>query len=484
MRFDSTRFAGIAAALIAAGAGCYTGEVLAQDAGPPAFPQTRTRATALLAMLGAAPTGEGLLQAVSLDHRPLAGLQLDAGADVNVRDARGRTPLHLAVLARDWDLAARLLDAGAFAARSDENGMTPAMVAAFHGHTGTLRALLDRGARPSSADRNRHTALHYAIAGHHRAAVDLLLPLQTALPGPCCEGCDLLSHALETHDWSIIEPILARAPAPLEWTDAAGGAAAAALAAGDRTMLSALLARYPSPPVPAPGAQPLLAYAVARGDLAQIGLLLDCGVDPNTPLVPAPDAAFAEILDESYMRYYAEREPGLTPLMLAAGLRRPECVQLLLDRGAARAASTQGRSQLIALYFACWATSPECIQLLLGNAPSRAELRIEISLGSQQAVLIQNGVPVVKTAISSGRKGFSTKTGEFVVTDKHLTHRSTLYHDAEMPFFMRLSCGDFGMHQGHVPGRPASHGCIRLPAEAARRLYREVPVGTWVSIRR
>ena len=52
-----------------------------------------------------------------------------------------------------------------------------------------------------------------------------------------------------------------------------------------------------------------------------------------------------------------------------------------------------------------------------------------------------------------------------------------------MPFFMRLNCRDFGMHEGVVPDHPASHGCIRLPGEIARRLFKEIPVGTLVSIR-
>ena len=53
-----------------------------------------------------------------------------------------------------------------------------------------------------------------------------------------------------------------------------------------------------------------------------------------------------------------------------------------------------------------------------------------------------------------------------------------------MPYFMRLSCAAFGLHEGYVTGRPASHGCVRLPGEAARRLYTEAPIGTWVSIKR
>jgi lipoprotein-anchoring transpeptidase ErfK/SrfK len=51
-----------------------------------------------------------------------------------------------------------------------------------------------------------------------------------------------------------------------------------------------------------------------------------------------------------------------------------------------------------------------------------------------------------------------------------------------MPYFMRLSCLDFGMHEGVVPNYPASHGCIRLPSEAARKLFAEIPVGTLVTV--
>src|SRR5438552_613805 len=82
---------------------------------------------------------------------------------------------------------------------------------------------------------------------------------------------------------------------------------------------------------------------------------------------------------------------------------------------------------------------------------------------------------------SAGRQGYSTKTGEFVITNKERNHRSTIYH-VEMPYFMRLSCLDFGMHAGMVPNYPASHGCIRLPEEAARKFFSEIPIGTLVTV--
>jgi lipoprotein-anchoring transpeptidase ErfK/SrfK len=55
------------------------------------------------------------------------------------------------------------------------------------------------------------------------------------------------------------------------------------------------------------------------------------------------------------------------------------------------------------------------------------------------------------------------------------------YH-ASRPYFQRLSCGDFGLHQGNVPGYPASHGCIRVPAGIAARLFELTRTGDRVRI--
>ena len=100
----------------------------------------------------------------------------------------------------------------------------------------------------------------------------------------------------------------------------------------------------------------------------------------------------------------------------------------------------------------------------------------------QHIDVIKDGKPVFQTVCSTGRQGFSTRTGSFVITDKARYHRSTIYK-VEMPYFMRLSCLDFGMHEGVVPNYPASHGCIRMPGEAARKLFAEIPVGTLVTVK-
>jgi lipoprotein-anchoring transpeptidase ErfK/SrfK len=243
------------------------------------------------------------------------------------------------------------------------------------------------------------------------------------------------------------------------------------------------MAKHPAPPTAEGSGQPLLADAIARDDTETFRMLLDCGADPNTCLETPAEKAFLDLIPQNVVRNYLEQEPVMNVLMLAAGLARPEYVRALLEKGANRTAATHSKYKLLPIYFAAWAQSPESIQLLIDNAPSPASLRIEISLGAQRAALIKNGVPVLTTGISSGRAGFSTPEGRFVITDKHQLHVSSIYK-VKMPFFMRLNCRDFGMHEGYVPDYPASHGCIRLPAENARRLFKEVPIGTLVTIAR
>jgi lipoprotein-anchoring transpeptidase ErfK/SrfK len=51
-----------------------------------------------------------------------------------------------------------------------------------------------------------------------------------------------------------------------------------------------------------------------------------------------------------------------------------------------------------------------------------------------------------------------------------------------MPFFVEFSPG-YGLHQGYLPGVPASHGCIRMPYWKARQFYDAARIGTTVTVR-
>ena len=53
---------------------------------------------------------------------------------------------------------------------------------------------------------------------------------------------------------------------------------------------------------------------------------------------------------------------------------------------------------------------------------------------------------------------------------------------ADYPFMQRLDQYGIAMHAGVLPGYPASHGCIRLPAAVAKRLYGMTRLGDPVDI--
>lgn len=107
---------------------------------------------------------------------------------------------------------------------------------------------------------------------------------------------------------------------------------------------------------------------------------------------------------------------------------------------------------------------------------------IILSLGEQRArVYDAEGNEIFSTKVSSGKGGYATRQGVFAITDKHRHHTSNIYH-ASMPYFQRLSCSDFGFHYGYVPGYPASHGCIRVPMDSAKKLFAMTEVGDKVTI--
>lgn len=51
-----------------------------------------------------------------------------------------------------------------------------------------------------------------------------------------------------------------------------------------------------------------------------------------------------------------------------------------------------------------------------------------------------------------------------------------------MPYMQRLTWSGVAMHAGELPGYPASHGCIRLPREFAKKLYSLTVRGTTVIV--
>lgn len=135
---------------------------------------------------------------------------------------------------------------------------------------------------------------------------------------------------------------------------------------------------------------------------------------------------------------------------------------------------------------------------------------IVIDLSEQKAKFFKGGKLVGISAISSGREGYGTPTGQYKITQKNPNHVSNLYGDyvnaqgdvmvrnvskgkdpmppgarfagSPMPYFMRLGRTAVGLHQGFLPGVPDSHGCIRMPEKMVKAFFNHAPPGTPVTI--
>jgi hypothetical protein len=136
--------------------------------------------------------------------------------------------------------------------------------------------------------------------------------------------------------------------------------------------------------------------------------------------------------------------------------------------------------------------------------------RIRINLEEQKAFFYKGEQLVGVSMISTGREGYNTPNGRFSIVQKDRDHISSIFGDyvdaatgevikkdidrridpmpkgakydgARMPYFMRIH-GGVGMHEGFLPGYPASHGCIRMPGFMAANFFNSVSVGTPVSV--
>lgn len=139
------------------------------------------------------------------------------------------------------------------------------------------------------------------------------------------------------------------------------------------------------------------------------------------------------------------------------------------------------------------------------------QVSIRISLPDQIAEFARGGRDIGWCYVATGREGHGTAPGTYSImekiVDKYSNHygwiedlsgnvvngdatpktrvpKGMVYVPAPMPNWMRLTSYGIGMHGGLIPepGKPASHGCIRMPKDLAPLLFDSVKVGTPVTI--
>jgi hypothetical protein len=115
---------------------------------------------------------------------------------------------------------------------------------------------------------------------------------------------------------------------------------------------------------------------------------------------------------------------------------------------------------------------------------ARGVLQIVVSIGSQHATLYNDGTRVAVAAVSTGIPGHPTPMGVFSIIQKDRYHHSNIYSGAPMPYMQRITWSGVAIHEGVVPGHPASHGCIRTTHAFASSLWPITKLGVRVIVSR
>jgi ankyrin repeat protein len=431
-----------------------------------------------------------------------------AGADANAPGTDGLTLLDRAIATRNLAEIKLLLRIGADPNHRPPSAgtLSPLEHVFKNGDLALFQLFLDHGSKPPEGNWDAWLRSAYEIRDHEAARLLLRQGARASAPGP--DGLLLAEAAALAHEGDFVKMLL-------DYGNPAGNALPRAIVRGDRDMVSLLLscgipANFTQIPsretflslairhrqdhvasllvengadihLRVPEGQPPLHFAIATGCHRTVKAMLHAGADPNAPFVLPVSPEFIKTIRPGAMRSVMRYDQNFTPLMLAADSGFIQTTRYLIKAGAKKNVRTRSYS-LWPINFASRRGDVKMMRLILGKDPLREDRHIEIRLSEQRARLLDaSGNELFTTKVSTGRPGFSTPTGEFVITDKNRTWTSTIYH-ASMPYFQRLSCSDFGLHQGNVPGYPASHGCIRVPAGNAAKLFAMTEAGDRVRI--
>ncbi|MFL6857437.1 MAG: L,D-transpeptidase family protein, partial [Allosphingosinicella sp.] len=115
-----------------------------------------------------------------------------------------------------------------------------------------------------------------------------------------------------------------------------------------------------------------------------------------------------------------------------------------------------------------------------GAAPG--PLTIVVNIRGRVLSAYRSGVEIGRSSLIYGADEKPTPHGEFRILQKDIDHKSNLYGGAPMPFAMRLTQDGVFLHASQMADDLATHGCVGLPKDFARLLFRAARVGDRVVI--
>jgi len=341
-----------------------------------------------------------LFEAVNKGDIEQLKLLISTDTDVNIKDQRDMTLLHLAASDGHTDIAALLINKGANVdARIDEYDMTPLHVAAVSGQAAVVELLLAEDADVNAHARRGKTSLEYAIRHGHLDVFELLIsnganiearnkwgqtPLYKAVmynqpemvklllkSGAYIDARDYLDYtplhrAITEPHQDMVELLLDNGAAP--WRRRMGlDLIGIAMEAHENEMIRFLVDK---------GIEHSATHVAAFfGDLVEVNSYLAAGGDINakdpsqltllTCAIFGRQAAVAEFLISKGADINLKGAEGMTALHRATTRGPPEIARMLLDEGADITITDD--YGCTALFYPSWRGRKDIIEMMLAK---------------------------------------------------------------------------------------------------------------------
>lgn len=435
---------------------------------------------AAFASLAEGKNSHSLAHIVAESGRPeLIELLASKGTDLSSLNELGESPVHIAVNNASHNILRSLHKNGVSLNQADNSGTRPLHIAIMGRDVESLKELLKLGANPNALGQESKSPLDLALEVRDFEYATLLIQYGAA------PSDSMLYGAIADGDRELTDYLLSNGADPNALNAMSDDTPlGVAIRTDNRWAAFRLLKAGAYPNALIREGQTAFHLAVAKIDRHLVALMLENGADPNIPFSDYPCDDFLEqVASENIAKSSLSHTRSFVPLMLAADSGDIELARLLLSHGADPSVYSRGGRYHYwsPISWAARRADVPMMQILLGREPSQVKRRAKIDLSEQRAWVYDGEEEIYSTRVSTGKSGHRTRTGEFVITNRYRNWNSTLY-GSSMPYFQRFSCGDFGFHQGYVPGYAASHGCVRVPGGNVRKLWELLSLGDPVEI--
>lgn len=272
-------------------------------------------------------------------YEDMINFLLDQGANIDVKDISGDTPLLNAAEKGHNTIAKLLLDHGASMEIKDTNRATPLLIAAQNGHEIIAKLLLDRAANIEATDMFSYGPLSTAAKYGRETVVKVLLDCGANIEGTHISDDGPLSTAAKHGSETVVKLLLDRganiegrntsAVTPLLYAASKGHESTVKLLLDRGANIEAINRHGDTP----------LSLATLCGSESVVKLLLDNGADieardwiKNTPLLRASmkgSESIVKLLLDRGANIEVKNKIGHTPLSIAAVSEHTGVVKLL-----------------------------------------------------------------------------------------------------------------------------------------------------------